>query len=142
MSLGTPTIPEGFQRHFRRSGLTDPWEPIYSRKTSNRLQIGLILAEAHCNSRGLVHGGLIAALADNAMGLSCAGALMAASREVENGLVTISLSTDYCGAGRLGDWLQIDPEVTKIGGSIAFARAVVTSADTVIASANATFKIL
>jgi hypothetical protein len=27
-------IPVGFERHFRRSGLTDPWEPLYSRRTS------------------------------------------------------------------------------------------------------------
>lgn len=142
MSLDNPVIPEGFQRHFRRSGLTDPWEPIYSRKTPDNLQLGLILAEAHCNSRGLVHGGLIAALADNAMGLSCAGALIGAGRDVKKGLVTISLSVDYCGAGRLGEWLQIDPEVTRVGGSIAFSRGIITSSEAVIASANATFKIL
>ena len=61
-------VPDGFERHFRRSGLTDPWEPLYSRKLDDRVQIGLTLAAPHCNSRGLVHGGLIAALADNAMG--------------------------------------------------------------------------
>lgn len=135
------TVPDGFERHFRRSGLTDPWEPLYSRKTPDSLEIGLILAEPHCNSRGLVHGGLIAALADNAMGLSCAAALAASGRDVSKGLVTVSLSTDYCGAGRLGEWLQISPSITKLGGSIAFASAVVTSADQTVASAHATFKV-
>ncbi|WOR13864.1 PaaI family thioesterase [Hyphomonas sp. FCG-A18] len=134
--------PDGFERHFRRSGLTDPWEPLYSRKQDDRLLMGLVLAEPHCNSRGLVHGGLIAALADNAMGLSCVFALAAAGRDAGKGLVTVSLGTDYLGAGKLGEWLQINPEPVKVGDSICFARALITSNDVPVAMANATFKIL
>ena len=37
--------------------------------------MGLRLAKPHTNSRGLIHGGLIAALSDNAMGYSCAQAM-------------------------------------------------------------------
>lgn len=135
-------VPEGFERHFRRSGLTDPWEPLYSRQLKDRVQMGLFLAEQHCNSRGLVHGGLIAALADNSMGLSCAFALAAAGRDVKGGLVTVSLGTDYLGSAKLGEWLQFDPEPIKVGGSICFARAIVHSNETPVAMANATFKIL
>ena len=65
--------PEGFAPHFRSSPLTDPWEPILSRiDPGEAVRLGLELRPAHCNGRGFVHGGLIAALADNAMGLSCA----------------------------------------------------------------------
>ena len=135
-------VPAGFERHFRRSGLTDPWEPLYSRQLEDRVQMGLFLAEQHCNSRGLVHGGLIAALSDNAMGLSCAVALRAAGREVGNGLVTVSLGTDYLGSAKLGEWLVIDPEPVKVGGSICFARALISSQERPVAMANATFKIL
>ncbi|MFN3212086.1 MAG: PaaI family thioesterase [Henriciella sp.] len=135
-------VPEGFERHFRRSGLTDPWEPLYSRKLDDRIQMGLILAEPHCNSRGLVHGGLIAALADNAMGLSCVVALANAGRDAGKGLVTVSLGVDYVGSAKLGEWLLIDPEPVKVGGSIGFARALIRSQDKPVAMANATFKIL
>src|ERR1700682_6047984 len=68
-------IPEGFERHFRQSPLTDPWEPLYSKRTDKAVIIGLRLPRPHTNSRGLIHGGLIAALADNAMGLSCGARL-------------------------------------------------------------------
>ena len=104
--------------------------------------MGLRLDEAHCNSRGLVHGGLIATLADNAMGLSCVVALAKAGRDAGNGLVTVSLGTDYLGSAKLGEWLEIDPEPVKVGGSIGFARAIIRSNDTPVAMANATFKIL
>ncbi|MBO6686929.1 MAG: PaaI family thioesterase [Alphaproteobacteria bacterium] len=135
-------VPDGFERHFRRSGLTDPWEPLYSRKRDDRVQMGLVLAEQHCNSRGLVHGGLIAALSDNAMGLSCVVALAAKGRDPGKGLVTVSLGTDYLGSAAIGDWLEIDPEPVKVGGSICFARAIIRANETPVAMANATFKIL
>ena len=104
--------------------------------------MGLVLAAPHCNSRGLVHGGLIAALADNAMGLSCVFALANKEREVGGGLVTVSLGVDYLGNGKLGQWLEIDPEPVKVGGSICFARALVSADGTPVAMAHATFKIL
>lgn len=58
-----PTLADGFAPHFRKSPLTAPWEPLYSRRTAQAVQIGLHIREAHCNSRGFVHGGLISALA-------------------------------------------------------------------------------
>jgi len=64
--------PPGFCAHDRKSPLTDPWEPLFARKTDRAVVLGLRAGPAHANSRGFVHGGLIGALADNAMGLSCA----------------------------------------------------------------------
>ena len=64
-------VPEGFQPHTRKSGFTAPWEPIYHRPHDNGISLGVHAREAHANSRGFVHGGLLSALCDNAMGLSC-----------------------------------------------------------------------
>lgn len=131
------SAPEGFAPHFRKSRVTDAWEPLYSRKIDGAVQIGLFVGEAHCNSRGLLHGGVIAALADNAMGLSCVEAMT----ERPRGLVTVSLGLDYVGAARLGQWLQVEPRVLKVGGSLAFADALVTADGATIARASASFKI-
>ena len=43
-------IPEGFERHTRRSPLTDPWEPLYSKRTGEAVIIGLRLAKPHTNA--------------------------------------------------------------------------------------------
>lgn len=130
-------VPPGFARHDRRSPLTEPWEPIYAMRTADALVLGLRLAEPHTNSRGLIHGGLIAALADNAMGLSCA----ARSPEPLS-LVTISLAIDYLGPASVGQWLQIDTNFVKIGGSVCFAQCLVTADGVPCARGNATFKAL
>jgi uncharacterized protein (TIGR00369 family) len=133
----TPDIPQGFEPHFRKSPLTDPWEPIYSRKTPNAVILGLRLAKPHTNSRGLIHGGLIAALADNAMGLSCGLTLDGGAR-----LVTVSLAVDFTGAAAIGQWLAVESEVIKTGGTLCFAQCRVTADDAVIARGNGTFRVV
>jgi uncharacterized protein (TIGR00369 family) len=132
----TADPPEGFAPHFRKSPVTDPWEPLYSRWQGGALHMGLRLAPAHCNSRGFLHGGVVAALADNAMGISCGKA-----EPTLSGLVTLSLNVDYVGIGRTGQWLQIEPRVLKAGRSVRFGDALVMADGAVIARASATFRV-
>lgn len=138
--MTSPDPPPGFKPHFRKSGFTAPWEPLYSKVTAEKIVIGLYLREPHCNSRGMVHGGLIAALCDNAMGLSCVQVLKGEGRDVA-GLVTINLNTDFISAARLGQWMTVDTTITSVGGSLAFATALVEAEDQLIAKASATFKV-
>lgn len=133
---GDPPVPEGFVLHDRRSPVTDPWRPIWARRSDTAFHLGLYLAEAHTNSRGLAHGGLISALADNAMGLTCW-----LHRPESGGLVTVNLSVDFMGAGRIGQWLEIRPEMIRTGQTLAFARALILADDAVIAQAAATFHV-
>ena len=132
-----PAPPDGFTRRDRRSPLTDPWEPIYSRETAERVDIGLWLREAHCNARGFAHGGLICALADNSMGHSCVAVL-----DVENSLVTVNLSVDFIGVAKTGAWLQVNSHVVKAGRSLCFAECKITADGKLCARASATFKVL
>ena len=134
MAEEAANVPDGFARHWRKSGLTDPWEPLYSRRTDEAVYIGLRAGPAHSNSRGFVHGGLISALADNAMGLSCGLALGHAR------LVTVNLTVDFIAAANQGQWLEIRPKVVRVGSTLCFATAEIFSADTLSARANAIFR--
>ena len=140
--MSDSSLPEGFVPHDRKSPLTEPWEPIFSRREAGKVVIGLHAREAHCNGRGMLHGGLIAALADNAMGLSCVETMIAAGKKPEGGLVTVSLSTDFIGAGKLGQWIEFDTVYVKTGRSLSFAQAFVTADGEVIARADARFKVV
>jgi len=135
--MTTPAIPEGFEPHFRKSPLTDPWEPLYSKRTDKAVIIGLRLARPHTNGRGLIHGGLIAALADNAMGYSCAQATGWTTT-----FVTISLAVDFVGTAEIGQWCTVESEVIKTGSTICFAQSLIKADDTVIARANGTFRVV
>jgi uncharacterized protein (TIGR00369 family) len=132
----TSDIPEGFEPHFRKSPLTDPWEPLYSKRTDKAVVLGLRLAKPHTNAHGIVHGGLIATLADNAMGYSCSQAL-----DWGPWLATISLAVDFIGTAEIGQWLTVESEVIKTGGTV-FAQSLVKANDVVIARANGTFRVV
>ncbi|WGD51925.1 PaaI family thioesterase [Bradyrhizobium sp. CB1650] len=130
-------IPEGFEPHFRKSPLTEPWEPLYAKKTDKAVNLGLRLAKPHTNGRGLIHGGLIAALSDNAMGYSCAQATNWTTT-----FVTISLSVDFVGSAEIGQWLAIESDVIKTGSTICFAQSLIKADDAVIARASGTFRVV
>ena len=137
MTATCTDIPQGFEPHFRKSPLTDPWEPLYSKRTDKAVIIGLRLARPHTNGRGLIHGGLIAALADNAMGYSCLQVTGWASS-----LVTIGLAVDFIGTAEVGQWLAVETDVIKTRSTICFAQSLVKADDVVIARANGTFRVV
>lgn len=130
-------IPEGFEKHDRRSPVTDPWEPIYRRLSGDTVVLAVRAGPAHCNSRGFVHGGLISALADNAMGLSCGRKLGEVS-----GLVTVNLTVDFLGSALTGQWLEFDTVFVKPGGTLCFTQAFVTADGQPCARANAVFRVV
>jgi uncharacterized protein (TIGR00369 family) len=129
--------PAGFARHDRKSPLTDPWEPLYARTSGDTVVLGLRAGDAHTNSRGFVHGGLISALADNAMGLSCGRRLGESAS-----LVTVSLSVDFLAAALKGQWLEFDTVFVKPGTTLCFAQAFVIADGQPCAKANGVFRVV
>ncbi len=130
-------IPDGFERQSRPSPLTDPWEPIYSKETPDAIILGLRLATPHTNARGFAHGGLIAALTDKAMGHSCGHKMRGAYS-----LVTVSMAIDFVSSAQIGQWLAVETDVIRTGSTLCFAQCLVRADDSVIARANATFRVV
>ena len=135
--MTTTDVPEGFKPRLRKSPLTEPWEPLYSRNTDKAVIIGLRLARPHTNGRGLIHGGLITALADNAMGYSCA-----LVTNWTTSFVTVSLSVDFVGSAEIGQWCSIESDVIKTGKTICFAQCLIKADGIVIARASGTFRVV
>lgn len=134
--MADTVVPEGFERHFRQSPLTDPWEPLYSKRDGDHFRLGVRIDRPHCNARGMAHGGLISALADNAMGLAC---VLASGNP---GAVTAQLSVDFVGSAKAGQWLEVAAEPVKLGRTLCFAEAKVTADAELVARASAVFRML
>jgi uncharacterized protein (TIGR00369 family) len=132
--------PPGFELFTRPSPLLDPWGPIYARAESDRMILGLHLREPHANSRNTAHGGLIAALADQAMGMSCGVKLHAEQVSITN-LWTTSLAIEYLGAARLGQWLAFDTTFARTGKTLCFAECDVTADGETIARGRGNFRV-
>lgn len=133
-------VPAGFGPHGRRSAVTDPWEPLYARIEGDSYQIGFPIGPAHCNGRGFLHGGVIAAIADNAMGLTYGLGLREIGPDIAGSIVTVSLNLDYVATARNGSWFEVRPRLVKAGRATGFVDALVLGGDQTIARASATFR--
>ena len=134
----TALVPPGFAPHTRHSPATTHWEPIYPRTEASVFRLGIVIADAHCNTRGTLHGGVMATLADNACGLTLGMALGSGAK----GIFTTSLAIDYVGPGKLGQWLEITPRIVKAGRASGVVDALITADGDVIARANASFRVI
>lgn len=112
--------PEGFTPYSRSSPLLAPWLPFWIRELPDQVQLGVGARKEHCNSRGLVHGGFYAALADQAMGLTTGGHIMGLGLPMQS-LLTASISLDYIASARPGQWKLFDTYYATGGQTIWFA---------------------
>ena len=93
----------------RTSPLVDLLGPFYARDEGGNLVLGLRVAEKHTNACGFVHGGLLLTLADVALGYAAEGSVDPPTR-----LITVSISADFAGSVRLGDWVEARVDVQKV----------------------------
>jgi uncharacterized protein (TIGR00369 family) len=96
--------------------------------------LGLRVEAKHCNMRGTLHGGILATLADVALGYT-----IAFSTQPPTGLITASLSLDFAGTAKIGDWLETKVDVQKKGGRLAFANCYISAGEQRIVRASAVF---
>jgi uncharacterized protein (TIGR00369 family) len=108
--------PTGFRLLPPASPFNELVGPLHEKHGAGVVSLGLRVAEKHCNSRGFCHGGVLATLADLALGY----ALMAKTGS-RAGFVTAHLDLDYAGAAEAGDWIQSDVQVQRVGSRLAFA---------------------
>ena len=116
----------------------DPFEtragPFYwAQLEDGRHNFAMMAAERHCNSHGIVHGGLMMTMIDLAL-------VAAAKTAPDDRLVTVSLNSEFIASGRQGDLIEASGEVLKRGRSLAFARGQVVCGDRILLSASAVLK--
>lgn len=129
-------VPAGFAPLFRTSPFLDTLGPFYSRGTGESLAIGLRIATKHVNARGFAHGGALSTLADIALGYAMESAAETAS------LVTASLTLDFAGSAKLGDWIESSVDIQKIGARLAYANAYLRVGESRIVRASAVFLVI
>lgn len=129
MSENSPMIPEGFGPIFRSSPLLDALGGFMSRGAGASLAIGLLVGARHTNSRGQLHGGVAATLADTGMGY-----LLAFGQATPRRMVTVSLTVDYVSPAALGDWVALHLDSAEAAGRLIFAAGRLTVGARVVGS--------
>ena len=133
----TTIVPAGFGPILRTSPLLDTLGSFYSRGAGAELEIGLLVTERHANGRGTVHGGVLATLADVGMGY-----LMAFGAVPPRRLTTASLTIDYTGSAKVGDWIAVVMDPPRVGRQLAFANARLMCGERQVARASAVFAVV
>lgn len=124
----------------------DGWEPVttgnfltltgpfWRRQADDRYEYGLLAQSKHANHRNIVHGGVVMAFADYALGRAAADAVG------HHNQVTVQLDVQFVSAAELGELLIGRGEVMRRTSSLFFLRGTVEVAGRVIASANGIWK--
>lgn len=108
--------------------------PLYERRRAGGVSIALHLESKHTNSRGICHGGVLATLADLAIGYA-----MLANSGGKAAFVTAHLAVDYAGSANVGDWIESDVEIQRVGARLAFANGYLVVRERRIVRASAIF---
>jgi uncharacterized protein (TIGR00369 family) len=125
--------PPGFEPYPAVSPFMALLGPIYAFKEDGHgITIGLVALERHLNHQGIVHGGVAATLADNAMGYQ-------ASQSLGGPVATVNLAVDYLAAIRAGDWLEIRSRIDRQGKRMLFLACMGTVGDRPVFRAHAVF---
>jgi acyl-coenzyme A thioesterase 13 len=127
-------VPVGFAPLFRVSPIAELLGPIYYKGGSYELSLGLFAQPKHANLRGSVHGGVLASIADMALGYT-----LAFSSDPPAGLVTANLTIDYAGSAKIGDWIHTQTDVQRQGGRLAFANCYIYVGEQRICRASGVF---
>lgn len=106
------------------------------RATPGEVHLALVARPDQLNLQGLLHGGVLATLADTAAGLAVRTKLEPGRRHV-----TISLNVNYLSAASPGT-IDARGRAVRVGRQIAYAEAEITDANgKVLATAQATMAI-
>jgi uncharacterized protein (TIGR00369 family) len=119
----------------------DPHDPFESKAGPfwwSRLEDGsdhfvVLAAEHHCNTQGIVHGGLMMTMIDLVL-------VAIAKAEPKDRFVTVSLNSEFISSGRKGDLIEAHGTLTRRGRSLAFAQGKVTSGGRILLTASAVLK--
>src|SRR5579862_5947412 len=107
-----PTPPDGFERASGRGAFSNHNGPYFHNAEGAQ---AFYARKRHCNSIGLIHGGMLSAFLDGVL----AGA---AGRGAGAVGVTVHLSIDFLDMGRAGDWVFGEAKLTRATTDMAFVE--------------------
>ena len=133
--MTTVDPPPGFEPIFRTSPFLDHLGPFFMRRTSDgAFVVGVRVLPCHANGRGNAHGGLRMTLCDIALGYRTSSSV-----EPRPFITTTSITTDFAGSAKVGDWIEAHVDVHKVGSRLAFANCYVMCGGQRIVHASAVF---
>jgi uncharacterized protein (TIGR00369 family) len=130
----TGPFPEGYSTDPGFDPAEDYIGPFYYRKDESGWSYAIKAEARHCNTNGIVHGGVLMTLAD--FGLC----MQATNHYDKESCVTVSFNCEFVAAAQIGDLIECTAGVTRKTGSMAFVRGEVFTGETVVMTFSAVVK--
>lgn len=116
MSEDIPPPPDGFVPSARGPYTTHNGPMFHKQRADGIYEHAFFVLPRHCNSMGIVHGGMLTTFLDGLLA-------RAVYEAVKTQSVTLHLSVDFLSAARQGQWVLGEGHVTRVAREIAFAEA-------------------
>lgn len=133
-AVAAARAPEGFKLSTSRGPFTTHNGPYFHKVTEAGFAHGFRAVERHCNSHGIVHGGMLMAFGDGVLAT-------AVYRECQRRAVTIRMTSDFVHMVRTGEWVEGTAWVTRAARSVCFVEGEVKTGKQVVLRASGVFKL-
>ena len=135
--MSESVVPFGFEPLFLEEPFTARIGPLYTKRDANGYRLGFFAEQSHLNVEGVVHGGMLATVSDQTIGINLAHA-----REQRTDVLTLHLSVDFIGPAYAGDWVEATTTLSKDQGRIRFGQCELKVQDRLVLKASAVFTAL
>ena len=129
--------PPGFKPANFSPGFLDRGGPYWLGQADGRTIVGLRIDEGHLNYQDVAHGGVLTTFADVALSFA-----LFSSEHPPLPVATATLTVNFLGAARLGDWLEAEARIDRIGKRLGYASGAIRCGDEVVATMSGVFSIL
>ena len=127
-----PPPPEGFVQSTERGAFSTRNGPYFHDADGRQ---AFYARKRHCNSIGLIHGGMLSAFLDGVL----AGAAGRGSGQTG---VTVHLSIDFLDMGRAGEWVFGEGTLSRATSDLAFVEGRAYTSRRTLARATGVFKLM
>jgi uncharacterized protein (TIGR00369 family) len=126
----------GWEQIVNHTAFGDLVGPIWRKEENGQPRFAFIVAPKHLNRNGILHGGMLMTLADQAMAMT--------ARVATGGKrhATIELNIQFVGGVKLGEFVVAHPEVVRATRSVVFMRATMFVGTRTVVTTNGIWKIL
>ena len=127
-------IPQGYETDPGFDPAEDLIGPFYYQHVGDTYKFAFVAEERHCNLIGIVHGGVLMTFAD------FSACIEATDRYKDENCVTISFNSNFISAGRVGELMECNANVTRKTGSMVFVTGEVFSNNEVLLTYSTVIK--
>lgn len=129
-------VPVGFVPANFSPGFLDHSGPYFLKDGPGNSIVGCRILDRHMNYLGSAHGGVLATLADVALSLA-----VYVSEKPNLPVSTVSMTTNFLSAARLGEWVEATGSIDRIGRNLAYASGSIWCVDRKLMTMSAVFNV-